>query len=183
MHLLEAVSYYRLSGYWYPLLQDKANHKFKPGSDFETAFKLYCFDRELRRMVISKLEKIEVAVRAKMIYILSHQYGPFWFQDPKYFRNPVKHADTISKIGMEYARSDEEFINAFRNKYSDPLPPSWMTLGITSFGTLSMLYSNLLPSREKRDIAHFFGVADKVFSSWFTSEMFAHIIRAYGIEE
>lgn len=30
LHLLEAISYYRLSGYWYPLLADKQNHHFKP---------------------------------------------------------------------------------------------------------------------------------------------------------
>ena len=48
LHLLENVSYYRLSGYWYPILADKKNHAFKQGATFNTAFKLYCFDRELR---------------------------------------------------------------------------------------------------------------------------------------
>ncbi len=178
-HLLEAISYYRLSGYWYPLLQDKSNHKFKPNSDFESVFKLYCFDRELRRLVISELEKIEVAVRAKMIYVLSCKHGAFWFKDPNHFKNPVKHAGTISKIGDEYKRSDEEFINAFRNKYSDPLPPSWMTMEIMSFGTLSMLYSNLRPSREKKEVANFFGVSDKVFISWLHSIVYIRNVCAH----
>ncbi len=92
LHLLEVVSYYRLSGYWYPLLSDKANHTFKATATFDTAFKLYCFDRELRRMVLSELEKIEVAIRARATYILSAVHGPFWFQNPKLFIDPVKHA-------------------------------------------------------------------------------------------
>ena len=71
LHLLENISYYRFSGYWYPLLTDKENHVFKPNVDFETAFSLYKFDRELRKLIISELEKIEVAVRSKMAYIMS----------------------------------------------------------------------------------------------------------------
>ena len=35
LHLLEVISYYRLSGYWYPLLADKQIHQFKPNSTFE----------------------------------------------------------------------------------------------------------------------------------------------------
>jgi abortive infection bacteriophage resistance protein len=83
LFLLEKISYYRLSGYWFPLLANKKDHFFKPGATFETAFKLYCFDKELRKLFISELEKIEVAIRAKMIYVLSHEYGPFWFQNPE----------------------------------------------------------------------------------------------------
>lgn len=65
IHLLENISYYRLSGYWFPLLADKKAHIFKPGTKLQTAFSLYCFDRELRQLVLAELEKIEVAVRAK----------------------------------------------------------------------------------------------------------------------
>lgn len=121
LHLLENVSYYRLSGYWYPLLSDKQNHVFKPTATFDTAFKLYCFDRKLRQLVLGELEKIEVAVRAKMTYILSKKYGAFWFQQQNLFSSLVKHANALSKIGEEFNRSDEDFINAFKNKYSDPL--------------------------------------------------------------
>src|SRR5690554_5500486 len=70
IHILERISYYRLSGYWYPmLLEPKSNHTFKEGSTFENAFKLYCFDRELRKLISGELEKIEIAVKAKVIYI------------------------------------------------------------------------------------------------------------------
>lgn len=178
-HLLQSISYYRLSGYWYPLLKDKQNHIFKEGVEFTTAFKLYCFDRELRKLVLSELGKIEVAVRAKMIYILSHKHGAFWFSNPSIFRNPIKHADSITKIGQEYSRSDEEFIKAFDNKYSDLLPPSWISIEITSLGTLSMLYSNLLPGKEKREIANYFGISDSVFQTWLHSIVYLRNICAH----
>src|SRR4030042_5685904 len=82
LHLLEYISYFRLSGYWYPMLASPKSDKiFKPESRFNNVFKLYCFDRELRKLVSGELEKIEIAVRAKMIYVLSHSNGPFWFRD------------------------------------------------------------------------------------------------------
>jgi abortive infection bacteriophage resistance protein len=179
LFLLENISYFRLSGYWFPLLADKPNHVFKTGGTFNAAFQLYCFDKELRKLLLSELEKIEVAVRAKMIYILSHEHGPFWFQNPGLFRNPGKHENLLSKISDEYSRSDEEFIEAFRRNYSDPLPPSWMILEITSFGTLSQLYSLLNPGRNKRDIANHFGLPDTVFSSWLHSIVYLRNVCAH----
>ena len=166
LHVLEVKSYFRLSGYWYPLLEDKEGHLFKKGATFEIAYKIYCFDRDLRHLVVNELEKIEVAIRSKLIYILSHQHGGIWYQDFKLFRNPVSHKRILEKLETEYKRSDEEFILAFKERYTDPLPPSWMLLEVTSFGTLSVLYSNLKPGPEKRKIAHAFGLADTVFSSW-----------------
>ena len=118
LHLLENVSYYRLSGYWYPLLDDKVSHTFKSNATFETAFKLYCFDRELRQLILSELEKIEVAIRSKMIYLLSHKYGAMWFQNPAIFSNANRHASLLGTFQKEFFRSDEQFIKAFKDRKS-----------------------------------------------------------------
>jgi abortive infection bacteriophage resistance protein len=179
LFLLENISYYRLSGYWFPLLADKIEHQFKNGASFENAFRLYCFDKELRKLFLSELEKIEVAIRAKMIYILSHAHGPFWFQNPELFRNQFAHTNSINKIGEEFDRSDEEFIAAFKKKYNNSLPPSWMILEITSFGSLSKLYSFLNPGRNKREIANHFGLSDSVFSSWLHSIVYLRNVCAH----
>jgi len=179
LHLLEVKSYYRLSGYWYPLLDNKEEHTFKKGASFDTAYKIYCFDRELRHFVLAELEKIEVAIRAKMIYILSHQHGAFWYKNNELFRNEEKHVRLMDKLKTEYSRSDEEFILAFRKKYSNPLPPSWMLMEVTSFGSLSLIYSNLKPGRIKRDIAKEFGLADSVFSSWIHSIVYMRNVCAH----
>lgn len=179
LHLLENISYYRLSGYWYPLLADKQAHIFKPNATLETAFSLYCFDRELRQLVLAEIEKIEVAVRAKISYVLSHKHGPFWFQNQAIFKDPLKHAETLTKISSEFNRSDEEFIHAFKQRYNNPLPPSWMMMEITSFGAMSQLYKNLKPGREKREIAHFFGLSDSVFVTWLHSIVYLRNVCAH----
>ncbi|MEI6852717.1 MAG: Abi family protein, partial [Bacteroidota bacterium] len=105
--------------------------------------------------------------------------GPFWFVDSANFYNPVKHTDTLSKISVEFERSDEDFIKAFKNKYLDSLPPSWMMLEVSSFGNLSNLFSNLKPSREKRNIANYWGLNEKTFSSWLHSIVYLRNICAH----
>ena len=179
LHLLQNISYYRLSGYWYPLLSDKQRHIFKPGSTFEAAYNIYKFDSELRKLIIAELEKIEVAVRTQTAYILSTQYHAHWFEDSSLFSNPVRHTKVLAKIEEEYNRSDEEFITAFKAKYSDHIPPSWMTMEIASFGTLSILYGNLQPGRAKRSIAAYFGLPDTVFASWLHCIVYVRNICAH----
>lgn len=178
--LLENISYYRLSGYWYPLLEEpKSAHSFKEGSTFAMAFSMYCFDRELRKLITAELEKIEVAIRAKMIYILSHQYGPFWYSDPALFRNHIRFTSSLSKLKEEFNRSDEQFLMSFKRNYSDPLPPSWMILEVSSFGGLSHLYQNLKPGRSKRDISSYFGLDTTTFESWLHSIGYVRNICAH----
>ena len=179
LHLLKNISYYRLSGYWYPLLQDKTNHTFKPGSTFETAFKLYCFDRELRLMVLREIEKIEVAVRSQMNHILAQYKGVYWFTDNSIFKNQNKHNDSLRKLRNDFSRSDEQFVRSFRANYSDAYPPCWIMLEITSFGSLSIMFENLKPGRTKRSIADYFGLDDGTFTSWLHTIVYLRNVCAH----
>lgn len=166
IHLLEKISYFRLSTYWHPLLKDKKNKLFKEGAKFQTAFSLYCFDRQLRRLVLAELEKIEIAVRAKMIYVLSHKYSPTWYSDPNLFSDKGIFKTTLNNISLEFMRADEQFIADYRYTYHISSIPSWIILEVTSFGKLSILFQNLSTTQEKRDIAHSFGLDDSTFESW-----------------
>lgn len=79
---------------------------------------------------------------AKALHLLQnisyYRLSGYWFTDTSLFPNSMRHAKILAKIGEEYQRSDEEFVTAFKSKYSDRFPPSWMTMEITSFGTLSI---------------------------------------------
>lgn len=114
-----------------------------------------------------------------MIYVLSHSFGPFWFADPTLFINSASHSKSIAGLTAEYTRSDEQFIKAFQQKYSDLLPPSWMLLEIASFSSLSMLYKNLSPGQAKRQIANLFGLDDKTFTSWLHSIVYLRNVCAH----
>ena len=176
---LRKVSFYRLSGYWHPLLVKPQTNIFKPGSTFEQVCQLYEFDYELKNFLLANISKAEIAVRTQLAYILSLAYGGFWIENATLFANQNQHQKTIQSINDEYNRSDELFVKTFKNKYSNPLPPSWITLEISSFGTISMIYQNLNPGLTKRTVASAFGVGDSVFSSWLHSLVYVRNICAH----
>lgn len=177
-HILKTVGYYRLSGYWHSLLKSpKSDDKFKPNSSFSQAFSMYCFDRELRLLLIGELEKIEIAVRTQLIYQLSHKHGPFWFNNKSLFKNHEKWDKTLSKIEAEVDDSTETFIKEFFDKYSDETPPAWITLEVVSFGKLSSLYSNL--KNDGRSISSHFGLSSEILSSWLHTFVYVRNVCAH----
>jgi abortive infection bacteriophage resistance protein len=130
-------------------------------------------------LVLAELEKIEVAIRAKIIYIMSHRHGAFWYENDQLFSNSNKHKRLLEKFYIEYKRNDEEFILSFKKKYCNPLPPCWMLFEVTSFGSLSQAYSNLIPGIEKREIAKAFGLTDTVLASWLHSIVYLRNVCAH----
>lgn len=179
IHLLEKISYYRLSGYWYSLLDNFEEHIFKEGASFNIAFQLYCFDKNLRTLFLSEIEKIEVAIRSKMIHVLAESFGPFWIEKSDLFPNRENYDFIMETVTKEYKRSEEKFIDAFKLKYSNDLPPCWMLLEVTSFGTLSLIYKNLKGGKSKRQIAGMFGLDDTTFESWLHSLVYVRNICAH----
>lgn len=172
-HYLTHVSYYRLAGYWWPMQADKVTHQFKENSKFEDVVHLYNFDRELRIIIFDAIEKIEISLRTKLIYHLSHEFDPWWLQRTEIFQNPVALVDTLYSISEEVERSKDTFIKEHKKKYKEDerFPPAWKTLELTSFGSLSKLYGNLRNDVKSKDtIAEEFGAANHTYlPSWLQS--------------
>ena len=153
-HFLSNISYYRLEGYWWPMQSDKVRHTFKPNSRFEDVIALYNFDRELRLLIFDVIERIEVGFRSRVIYHLSHELTPWWFEDPNNFKDAVAHVQSLTLIDRELQQSKDIFITDHKVKYHTDTrrPPAWKTFEVVSFGTLSKLYSNLKPNITSKDI-------------------------------
>lgn len=153
-HYLSNISYYRLAGYWWPMQSDKLNHIFKPNSKFEDVVALYNFDRELRILLFAVIERIEIALRTKLIYHLSHEFNFWWFQRTDIFENVIELIKTLSNLEEELERSKDIFIKEHKKKYKDDFrfPPAIKLLEITSLGSLSKLYGNLKPTVKSKDI-------------------------------
>lgn len=82
--------------------------------------KLYCFDQELRQLVLGEIEKSEVAVRAQMINTLSQAFGPTWYADTQRFTNHrYGHDRTLQKLlddsGDCIVRTDFLLVNKYPN--------------------------------------------------------------------
>ena len=179
LHTLQNISYFRLKSYLIPLMSDKVNHIFKAGATFENAYELYKFDSRLRKLIAAELEKIEVSVRTQMAYIVANDTDIYWFANSANFQNTNRHATTLNSLKAELDRSDDDQILRFKALYDNPFPPAWMTMEVTSFGTLSILYKLLRPGTTKRKIANFYGVSDSVFESWLHSIVYVRNICAH----
>ncbi len=176
---LSNVSMFRLKNYFRPL-QILNGTRFKRGTTFEQAYSLYEFDSELRRLIAAELEKIEISVRTRLSYILADQTGdPFWFLNPKNFRKKNIFNETTRKLGDSLKREDDFQIVDFRKRYPDPYPPSWVTMEITTFGTLSMLYENLIYNHYRKTVAHSYGLSGTVMESWLHTMIYVRNICAH----
>ena len=167
-HFLSNISYYRLKGYWWEMQDDKVNHHFDPNSFFEDVIDLYNFDRHFRLIVFNAIERIEIALRTKLIYHLSLSYGAEWYLNPSIFQDPKRFTSFLCKINMDMSNSSEEFIVKHFDNHPNEMPESWKALEVLTLGSLSKLYSNLkhqLP--EKNKIANEFGLNNqKYLVSW-----------------
>jgi len=166
-HFLSHISFYRLGEYWHPMQSDVKNHIFKPNSKFKEVMALYCFDRELRIILFDVIEKLEISLRTKLIYHLSHEFDPWWFQNFDLFTDSLALTKTLSGLGKEITLK-----NHFKNYKEDGrFPPAWKTLEHTSFGTLSKLYGNLKnPIKSKDIIAQEYGAVNHTYlPSWLQS--------------
>jgi len=170
---LSHISYYRLQGYWWPLQSDKKNHIFKEGSSFEQVISIYNFDSDLRLLLFDVIEKIEISLRTQLIYHMSLEYGPWWFQDTELFRDVPALIKTLESIREQVERSKETFIKEHRKLYKNDLrfPPAWKTLELTSLGGLSRLYGNLKNTIQVKDtIAEEYGAVNHTYlPSWLQS--------------
>ena len=170
---LANISYYRLRAYTYPFQNntdpEKLHEFIRKDIHFKDIIDLYRFDRRLRILVFNALEKIEVALRAKITQRYSEATNDsHWYQDDSLFKDDAyrkdgqhvfKYNTLMEDIEEEVARSEEEFIKHYYVRYSEPdMPPSWMTLEVVSFGSLSRMYELLVKDDKKKAVAKELGL-------------------------
>lgn len=164
------ISYYRLRAYTYPF-QDNSeggDHTFiRRGIHFKDIIDLYCFDRRMRALIFNAIEKIEVAVRTKIVQVYAESTdNSHWYLDSRLYR--FDYDEIMEHIEADVERSNEDFIKHYNSKYdTPPMPPSWMALEVVSFATLSRLYQALKLDDRKKFIAAKFGLPRvDIFENW-----------------
>lgn len=170
---LSVVNYYRLSAYWYPfkIIDPVAGtERFASNTTFETIWRRYTFDRQLRLLIMDALERVEVAVlRTRMVEQFTLLHGPFGYRDLKNFGPRFSKPDyrrLLNEIGDSVKRSKEEFVARFQRKYtSESSLPLWIAVEVMTFGHLFTFYRNLNRS-EQQTLAHAFNLYPPVLESW-----------------
>lgn len=202
---LERVGYYRLSGYFYPFreleitleggLNYQRNNHFIEGSRFEEVVQLYVFDKRLRLLALDALERIELAIRVDIAYLLgkrdiyAHEnpaclHGNFSKKVQKYSGKTL-HDEWLEKYhGLVNRARKEPFVAHYVNKYQKL--PIWVAIEIWDFGALSKLFSGLNIADQDK-IAGKYGVSSgKEFAGWlrglnFVRNVSAHHSRLWNI--
>ncbi|WP_353267885.1 Abi family protein [Gemmatimonas sp.] len=164
LRALEQLGYYRLLIYCRGL-QSGGGRWFNPGASFEQVLELYEFDRQLRLLCFDAIERIEVALRAAISSTVAVTLGPHFYQDSWHFVSAAwfDHAKLLQKIDAAHSLGIEHY----RHRYTaPPRPPVWVILEAITFGTLSRLFSGLIPTH--RDlVAKQFSLPTPVLVSWF----------------
>ncbi len=155
------ISYYRLRAYTYPFQEigEYSDHNFtRKDIHFKDIIDLYCFDRRLRSLIFNAIEKVEVAVRAKVVQVYAESTGDsHWYDDESLYR--FGYEGLMEHIEADVERSNEDFIKHYNSKYNAPaMPPSWMALEVVSFATLSRLFQSLKSDGRKEYITELFGL-------------------------
>ena len=202
--LLKAVGYYRLTGYLYPFreseqysdddgrVQTRVLGGYRAGTRLEHAKALIDYDRRLRMLVMDGVERIEVAVRMQLGYVLG-RHSAFAHEDPSYFTEafvaattdpesgePISssHARWLESAAERRAKSDEQFVAHFREKYDDRMP-IWALTELLELGQLSVLYRGLR-QQDSEEIALAFGApTKKIMGSWLASLNYVRNVAAH----
>jgi abortive infection bacteriophage resistance protein len=184
---LQRIGYYRLSGYLYPyrkllsqpIIQQQNNMRrsddFMPGATLKDGIDLYIFDKKLRLLVLDAIERLEIAFRVDVAYLLG-KYHPFAYNDPSCLHGnfskkinlktgKTKHAEWLHKHAQLIARSKEDFIDHYKAKYGLPLP-IWIATELWDFGLLATFYQGMAV-KDKAEIAAKYKITDwQVMESW-----------------
>lgn len=113
---------------------------------------MYIFDKKLRLIVLDAVERIEVAVRVDVAYLLGEK-DPFAYNNPLLLHgnftkkiNPetgiTRYEEWLKKHGNLIKRSKEEFASHFRDKYGLPIP-IWVAIELWDFRLLSTFYQGM----------------------------------------
>jgi abortive infection bacteriophage resistance protein len=199
---LERLGYYRLSGYWYPLraidtaasiAQNKAVRldAFVEGSRFEDVVQLYIFDKKLRLLALDALERIEMAVRVDVAYLLG-QRDPLAYQKPECLHGnfakkiinkgadagKTQHQLWLAKYNTLLQRARKEaFVQHHLQQYGDL--PVWVAIEVWDFGQLSKLFAGMTYADQQTIAAIYSAPTGQAFAQWLRSLNFIRNVSAH----
>ena len=200
---LRNIGYYRLIGYGLPLEEyndeGARTGNYKSETQFDDLVNIYITDRKIRTLLLSALERVEVAVRNIINHELACKYGSaHWYMDANLFKtsDDFSHADFLREIKRHTQKSAEPgsaregkrevFIHHYYSQYDEPeYPPCWMVSEILPLGSWSKVYEHLGISKDRKLISKQLDLAPATLQSWLHSLTYlrnicAHHSRLFG---
>ena len=176
--ILSHVSYYRLiKAYGIEFKENDGN--YIKGTTFESIVKLYELDAELRHIVLSYIETIEISLRTSLANHIGIKYGPLAYLDRSIIQTTEYYDDIIGNIQEMVERNKKSpIVRNFQIRYVDGKLPIYALVEVCSFGDLSKFYK-VLKSEDKKEIAKIFGVGYTYAESWMETLVFVRNVCAH----
>lgn len=169
--ILLDIGYYRLGFYSFPFEQtfpqlENRNHLLNKDTTFTSVVELYYFDNDLRHLLTTYINRIEINIRTQITYIVSNYYPlyPTWFANPNVMnRNYIQNFDkTVYSTIIE-----NPVIKHHHTKYiNDKYAPAWKTIEFMTLGNLSVLYLNIKEQKLQTEIARHYQCSYSVFVNY-----------------
>jgi abortive infection bacteriophage resistance protein len=168
IYWLSHVSYFRLKNYTYTFKDyHGSDGNFVPNTTFQQVVDLYLFDRRLKLILFDAIEIIEVGIKTLLSNTMSCAYSVHWYTDRSHFGDKFEFDKFMASIQAECEQPEEPALLAYKKIYTDsPMPPSWMVMEFSTFGTISKIFEHTTARAEKLEICARFNIPDTILISW-----------------
>ena len=177
---LEAVLYYRLSAYWYPLrrvdTEEHVEDGFVPGADFADVVALYEADRKLRTLIHDGMERIEVGLRSRLTSLLCRD-NALGYQERRFYRSGFDLDGWLrtARRRVDRAGAHNTAIDHYKKQYGGQYP-FWVLSEVLDFGDVSKLYQGLTYTAQAQ-IAETFGITIDLGAFYGAVLFMAHLLN------
>ena len=159
--ILFQTGYFALVNGYKRIFKNPQTNKFQVGVRFEDVYGLYCFDRNLRSILLKYILICEQTIKSSLSYHFCQIYG----EDQKAYLNPINylqsenHSRIIKKLIQKMSAQLNEnssyyYIRHYVKRYQSV--PFWVLVNTLTLGQVSKMYS-CQKSRVKIQICKDFG--------------------------
>lgn len=161
--ILSEVNYYRIMAYALPFKEkDGTYHDIS----FTRIYRLYEFDRKLRKVLLSSLEEIEIFLRTNFAYYHAHKYGSLGYEDASIYNKHHDHNSFINHFNQEISiHSKFAFVKHHQEHYNGKFP-IWVAVELFTFGMLSKFYFDMTTEDQKKLALKLYNENYKNLKSW-----------------
>ena len=165
------IGYYKLiNGYKKSFMENK---KYVDGTRIDDLYYLYFFDNDLKELLLRHLNRIEVAIKARMTDVISKKYG---IREADYLKSENFKPDSLSNSNrVTFSEIRKDIIDTIKKQkvnqrslmhYSKNYGyyPFWAVANVLSFGTITHLYSKM-KQPDQNEIAKTFQVKSDFLES------------------
>lgn len=162
--VLQQINYYRLTAYFLPFTNNKG--KYYANTTFNMVHRTYLFDSQLRCLLYSVVEKIELYLRSQIAYYHSHKYGALGYMNKDNFNSKHNHQKFLLQINDQIQKNkNQPFVSHHIDNYDGNFP-IWALIELFTTNDLSIFYADMYTADQKYIAKNSFNTNYKGLGSW-----------------